>query len=89
MLVVLGLFADLEDDGSTLEVWEAVVQLQERTDGSAGVEYKPLSVKRKHAYTSTLTLSPAGLAMALGRGNATHTPLGFESSDMGLARNAP
>jgi hypothetical protein len=46
-----------------------------------------VSVKRKHAYHSTLTLSPSALAVAMGEGNATR-PLGSESLDLGVARAA-
>lgn len=65
----------------TLEVWEAVVEVRE------GDGFVPVSVKRKHSFGSTLTLSPSALAHALGHGNATQ-PLGSESSDVGLARTA-
>jgi hypothetical protein len=53
-----------------LEVWQAVVQVKERRDGG-GLEYVPVSVKKKADIHSTLTLSPSGLAEALGRGNGT------------------
>jgi len=59
-----------EGSRDSLEVWQAVVEVRERADG-AGAEYLPLSVRRKHGFHSTLTLSPSGLADALGRGNGT------------------
>jgi hypothetical protein len=65
-----------------LEVWEAVVQVKDSKDKAEGVEFVPLSVKRKHAYHSTLTLSPAGWANFVGMGNKT-TPLGTERYDPG------
>ncbi|KAF6256957.1 hypothetical protein COO60DRAFT_1626982 [Scenedesmus sp. NREL 46B-D3] len=74
----------IEGGQDALEVWEAVVEVKERKqkDGSSGVQFVPLSVKRKHAYHSTLTLSPAAVAMAVGKGNAS-SPLGTESVDWG------
>jgi hypothetical protein len=54
-----------------LEVWQAVVQVREAPDGSGRLEYEPLTVKKKHSFHSTLTLSPSGLADALGRGNGS------------------
>ena len=65
-----------------LEVWEAVVQVKDSEDKAEGVEFIPLSVKRKHAYHSTLTLSPSGWANVVGMGNKT-TPLGTERYDPG------
>jgi hypothetical protein len=75
----------IEGGQEALEVWEAVVEVKEKSDG--GVEFVPVSVKRKHAYHSTLTLSPSAVAMALGAGNNSR-PLGTESFDLGLARGA-
>eukprot|EP00775_Hariotina_reticulata_P007848 gene7848-8045_t len=75
----------IEGGQEALEIWEAVVEVKEKTDG--GVEFVPVSVKRKHAYHSTLTLSPSAVAMALGEGNYSR-PLGTESIDLGLARRA-
>lgn len=46
------------------------MQVKERPGGGPP-EYVPVSVKRKHDFHSTLTLSPAGLAHALGRGNGS------------------
>lgn len=43
--------------------------MKERADGS--VDYVPLTLKRKHDFHSTLSLSPSGLADALGRGNSS------------------
>uniref|UniRef100_A0A383W9N4 Uncharacterized protein n=1 Tax=Tetradesmus obliquus TaxID=3088 RepID=A0A383W9N4_TETOB len=79
----------IEGGKEALEVWEAVVEVKEKKqkDGSSGVAFVPLSVKRKHAYHSTLTLSPSAMALAVGRGNASQ-PLGTESVDLGLARSA-
>jgi hypothetical protein len=76
-----GLDADrvLEGARDALEVWQAVVEVRERADGAGGVEYVPISVKRRHDYHSTLTLSPSGLADALGRGNGSEVfSLSFE-----------
>lgn len=72
-------------DGS-LQVWEAVVQVQPAASGGL-LDFHPVSVKRKHAYHSTLTLSPHALALLMGKGNAS-TLLGFESRDEGFARRA-
>jgi hypothetical protein len=81
--------AVIEGGEDALEVWEAVVEVKEKkqNDGSSGVQFVPLSVKRKHAYHSTLTLSPSAMALAIGQGNAS-SPLGTESVDWGLARSA-
>lgn len=78
--------AGVEGGGEALELWEAVVEIREKHDGSGDVDFVPVSVKRKHAYHSTLTLSPSALAVAMGQGNLTQ-PLGMESHDLGLARN--
>lgn len=61
----------LEGSRGSLEVWEAVVQVKERADGAGGFEYIPVSVKKRHGFHSTLTLSPSGLADAIGRGNGS------------------
>lgn len=58
-------------DQGSLEVWEALVQVKERTDGTSGVEYVPLSTKRKHAYHSTLSFTTGGMALLAGLGNAS------------------
>jgi hypothetical protein len=55
------------------------VEIREKHDGSGEVDFVPVSVKRKHAYHSTLTLSPSALALAMGQGNVTR-PLGMEVS---------
>jgi hypothetical protein len=52
-------------------VWEALVQVKEKADGTAGVEYVPLSTKRKHAYHSTLSFTSGGMALLAGLGNAS------------------
>lgn len=75
----------MEGGSEALELWEAVVEIREKQDGSGDVDFVPVSVKRKHAYHSTLTLSPSALALAMGQGNLTQ-PLGTESHDLGLAR---
>jgi len=77
----------VEGGEEALELWEAVVEIREKHGGSGEVDFVPVSVKRKHAYHSTLTLSPSALALAMGEGNFTR-PLGTESMDLGLARNA-
>eukprot|EP00879_Flechtneria_rotunda_P021205 GHRR01022338.1.p1 GENE.GHRR01022338.1~~GHRR01022338.1.p1 ORF type:complete len:426 (+),score=134.24 GHRR01022338.1:342-1619(+) len=77
----------VEGGHDAIEVWEAVVEVKEKQDGSGGIDFVPMSVKRKHAYHSTLTLSPSALALALGEGNGSR-PLGTESFDLGLARSA-
>lgn len=79
--------AGIEGGKEALELWEAVVEIRDKHDGSGEVDFVPVSVKRKHAYHSTLTLSPSALALAMGQGNATQ-PLGTESQDLGLARSA-
>lgn len=79
--------AGVEGGGEALELWEAVVEIREKHDSSGDVDFVPVSVKRKHAYHSTLTLSPSALAIAMGQGNFTGQPLGTESQDLGLARS--
>lgn len=81
--------AVIEGGQEALEVWEAVVEVKEKEtkDGSTGVEFVPVSVKRKHAYHSTLTLSPSAVAAIAGQSNFSR-PLGTESIDLGLARSA-
>jgi hypothetical protein len=69
-----------------VEVWEAVVELRERHNGQ--VDAVPVSVKRKHAYHSTLSLSPSAIALALGARTNRTQPAGSESIDLGLARSA-
>lgn len=81
------LYAVIEGGKDALEVWEALVEIKEKVGGNGGVEFVPVSVKRKHAYHSTLTLSPSAVAMAIGQGNFSQ-PLGTESEDIGLARAA-
>lgn len=56
-------------------------------EGDGSFAFSPVSVKRKNAFASTLTLSPSALALATGGGNASR-PLGTESVDWGLARAA-
>lgn len=58
------------------QVWEAFVQLQLGKDGN--VEYLPLKVQRKAAFYSTLSLA--------GSRDASVRGLGYESSEMGVAR---
>lgn len=77
----------IEGGQNALEVWEAVVEIKEKPGGSGGVDFVPVSVKRKHAYHSTLTLSPSAVALALGQGNFSQ-PFGTESQDLGVARAA-
>ncbi|GAX80708.1 hypothetical protein CEUSTIGMA_g8143.t1 [Chlamydomonas eustigma] len=81
-----------------LEIWEVMVQILEE-DSSAAVsmeaksaqasrfKYLPLSVRRKAVFGNTMTLSSSSMEMMF-MGNSS-VPRGYESLDLGVARNAP
>jgi hypothetical protein len=71
---------------ATSEVWQAVVEVREKPGAPTGVEFVPVSVKRKHAFTSTLTLSPGAVAALMQRGPPV--PTGYDSEDLGVARSS-
>lgn len=75
---------DAKQYSSTFEKWEALVQVKEKAGG--GLEYIPVSVQRKDAYYSTLTLAPGAMKLLSGGGAGDMT--GYESYDLGIARNA-
>ncbi|KXZ42057.1 hypothetical protein GPECTOR_214g439 [Gonium pectorale] len=78
-----------------LEIWEAVVQVQPKaSDGGSGAGsyvFVPLSVKRKHSYQNTMTLSRSAVLMALtgGRNTSQAASNGYDQLDLGIAANAP
>jgi hypothetical protein len=50
-------------------------------------KYLPLSVKRKAVFGNTMTLSSSSMEMMIA-GNSSK-PRGYDSVDLGVARNAP
>lgn len=86
----------LPSEEGTVEVWDALVQILELpagTQGSSGSsgkqwKYVPLNVKRTALYQSTFTMSSSAYTtLLLGAANSS-VPLGYESSEAGLARHA-
>jgi len=85
--------APFPSEETPLEVWEAVVQIEETpaglVDGKPGpgsIKYVPLNVRRKRVYGNTLSISDKSVLDVM-LGNSS-VPLGFESYDLGIARNA-
>lgn len=74
---------DVRDDGHSVEVWEALVAV--KRDGGGAIAYEPLSVRRKELHASTLTLSHSAL---LPDNRTAALPMGYDSRDLGIARNA-
>lgn len=68
----------------TLQTWEVYVQLGSRPDGS--VSYTPIKAERKEVLFSTVTVS--SLSLLLSGNESLPTPLGYESSSMGIAQHA-